>query len=126
MPKRICWVSQHSMNGVQMGALKRMFGEDVKVFEDHRVWNSAETIVRRIREGGYNDCIVVAPYSVLARLCDLGLRPLYSEAETVTDPKLCDWRVKDRMYRFLGFKRVKRMVLELEDLGTDAQRQNTD
>lgn len=114
------------MNGVQMGSLKRMFGEDVKVFEDHRVWNGAETIVSRIREGGYDDCIVVAPYSVLARMCDLGLRPLYSEAETVTDPRLSDWETKGRYYRFLGFKHVKRLVLELEDLGSDARRQDTD
>lgn len=126
MPKKICWVSQHNMDGVQMGALKRMFGDDVKVFEDNRVWNGAETIVQRIREGGYDDCIVVAPYSVLTRMVDLGLRPLYSEAETVTDRALSDWSVKDRYYRFLGFKRVKRLVLELEDLGMNARRQDTD
>jgi len=94
------------MNGVQMGALRRIFGVDVEVVEDDRPYDNAQTIVRRFREGGYDDVIVVAPYSVLDRMCQLGLRPLWSDAEQVFDPKLADWRVRDRMYRFLGFKRV--------------------
>lgn len=69
------------MHGVQMGALRRMFGGDVEVSQDPRPFDSAETIVRRFRQGGYDDVIVVAPLSVLARMVDLGLRPLWSEAE---------------------------------------------
>ena len=126
MHKRIIWVSRHPMNDVQMGVLRRMFGTDVKVTEDPSPFDNAETIVRRVREGGYDDCIVVAPYSVLARMVDLGLRPLWADAEQVYDPSRADWSVKDRMYRFLGFKRVKRLTLELEDLGPAAQRQDND
>jgi len=126
MPKHVIWVSRHPMNGVQMGALRRMFGSDVEVTEDPRPFDNAETIVRRVREGGYDDCIVVAPYSVLARMVDLGLRPLWADAEQVYDSSRADWSVKDRMYRFLGFKRVKRLTLELEELGPEAKRQDND
>jgi len=126
MAKRIAWVSRHEMNGVQMGALRRMFGHDVQVVPDARPYDNAETIVRRIKERGFDDCIVVAPYSVLARMADLGLQPLWAEADQVYDPTKADWSVKDRMYRFKGFKRVKRLVLELEDLGPDALRQDGD
>lgn len=126
MAKRLLWVSRHPMNSVQMAALRRMFGADVQVTEDPRPWDNAETIVRRVRELGYDDVIVVAPYSVLARMVDLGLRPLWSEAEQVKDQSQSDWSVKGRFYRFLGFKRVERLVLELEDLGPDARRQPTD
>ena len=126
MPKKILWVSQHAMNGVQMGALRRMFGVDVEVVEDDRPYDNAQTIVRRFRDGGYDDIIVVAPYSVLDRMCQLGLRPLWSDADQVFDSKLADWRVRDRMYRFIGFKRVVKMILELEDFGAAAKRQPED
>lgn len=126
MKKRIAWVSRHPMNGVQMGALKRMFGEDVEVIPDLRPFDNAETIVRRIKEGGYDDCIVVAPYSVLERMVSLGLRPLWARAEQVYNPARADWNTKDRRYRFLGFKRVKGLILELEDLGPAAERQEND
>lgn len=123
---KIVWVSRHLLRRVQRGALRRMFGADVEVIEDPRPFDNAETIVQRVREGGYDDCIVVAPYSVLARMVDLGLRPLWAESEEVTDSTQADWSVKGRYYRFLRFKRVKRLTLELEDLGPAAERQPED
>lgn len=124
--KKIIWISRHPMQGVQMGALRRMFGEDVVVVAELRPFDNAETIVRRVREGDYDDCIVVAPYSVLHRMTEIGLRPLWADAEQVFDQSRSDWGVKGRMYRFLGFKRVKRLVLELEELGPDAKRKEED
>lgn len=123
--KRILWVSRHSMHGIQMYALRRMFGEDVKVVEDARPFDSAGKIVERVRQGGYDDCIVVAPYSVLARMVDLGLRPLWSEAEIV-EPARADWNVRDRYYRFTRFRRVRRLVMEFDELGPEAERQKED
>ncbi len=124
--KKILWVSRHSMHGIQMGALRRMFGKDVKVVQDTQPFDSAENIVRRVREGGYDDVIVVAPYSVLTRMVDLGLRPLWSEAEVVEDLSQADWKVKDRYYRFVRFKRVRRLVMEFDDLGPEAERHPND
>ena len=127
MAKRIAWVSQHEMARVQTGALRRMFGDDVQIVQFFRQFNyqNAESVVRELRENGFDDCIVVAPYSVLDRMCQLGLRPLWSESE-ITDGRNADWSVKGRHYRFLGFKRVKRLVLELEDIGPEARRLETD
>ena len=127
-PKCIAWVSQHAMAPVQMGALKRMYGDDVEVVQVSRQFNfqNAETIVRELREQGFDDSIVVAPYSVLDRMCQLGLRPLWAEAEQVFGQTPADWSVKGRHYRFTGYKRVKRLVLELEDLGPEARRQEND
>lgn len=124
--KKILWISRHSMHGVQMGALRRMFGSDVVVEEDSRPFDNAETIVRRVREGGYDDCIVVAPYSVLTRMVDLGLRPLWSEAEIVQDRSRADWNVRDRYYRFVRFRRVRGLVMEFDDFGPEAVRQEND
>tara|TARA_Y100000310_G_scaffold213371_1_gene214318 strand:+ start:1170 stop:1550 length:381 start_codon:yes stop_codon:yes gene_type:complete len=126
MPKKVLWVSQHSMQGVQMGCLRRMYGNDVEVMEDTRPFDSAEVIIQRVRDGGYDDVIVVAPHSVLDRMCKLGLRPLWADAEQVFDRNKADWSVKGRHYRFLGFSRVKELKLVLEDLGPAARRQPDD
>lgn len=125
MPK-VLWISQHRMQGVQMGALRRMYGADVKVVEDLHPFDSAEEIVRRVRDGGYDDVIVVAPFSVLDRMCKLGLRPLWADAEQVFNRREADWSVKGRHYRFLGFSRVKELQLVLEDLGPTAKRHPQD
>ncbi|SRR6056297_1038419 len=123
--KKILWVSRHSMHGIQIYALRRMFGSDVKVIEDKRPFDSVETIVKRFKEGGFDDVIVVAPLSVLARMVDLGLKPLWSEAE-ITTPEKADWSVRDRHYRFVRFRRVKKLVLEFEDFGEEAERREED
>ena len=124
--KRVLWVSQHAMHGVQMGALRRMYGDDFELITDNRPFDSAEVIVRRLREGGYDDVIVVAPFSVLDRMCKLGLRPLWAEAEQVKNRHEADWSMKGRHYRFKGFSRVVELRLELEDLGPAAKRQEGD
>lgn len=124
--KKVLWVSQHPMHSVQKGALRRMFGVDVKVVEDLHPFDSAEEIVRRVRSGGYDDVIVVAPYSVLDRMCKLGLRPLWADSEQVFDLARADWSVKGRHYRFAGFSRVKELRLVLEDLGPAAKRHEED
>lgn len=124
--KKILWVSRHEMQGVQMGALRRMFGTDVEVIAETRPFDNAETIVRRVREGGFDDCIVVAPFSVLERMCQLGLRPLWAKADQVFDQVQADWNVKDRLYRFRGFSRVVKLELVLEDLGPAAERKEED
>ena len=126
--KKIIWVSAHQMQGVQMGALRRMFGDDVKVEwnRERFSFQSAENIVAAFRQGGYDEMIVVAPLSVIARIVDLGVKPLWSHAEVVSDPHKADWSVKNRHYRFVEFRRVEKLVLEFSNLGPNAVRRDGD
>lgn len=114
------------MHPVQMGALRRLFGQDVEVVADPRPFDNAETVVRRFRDGGYNDLIVVVPLSVLAKMTELGVRPLWAEATVVADRSKADWVTNDRPYRFVRLRRVRRLVLEFDELGPDAVRQEED
>ena len=123
--KKVLWISRHPMHGIQICALQRMFGADVKLVSGTRPFDSAEKIVERFRKGGFDDVIVVAPLSVLTRMVDLGLRPLWSEAEIVSRER-ADWNVRDRFYRFTRFRRVRRLVLEFDELGPEAVRKDTD
>ncbi|MFN7088587.1 MAG: hypothetical protein ACK4NX_02095 [Candidatus Paceibacteria bacterium] len=115
--KKILWVSQHVPLPRQLEALERLFGAGTIVQQDPRPFSSAEDIANRYREGGYDDIVVVAPLSVIGRLVDLGIRPLWSEMQQV-DPKTGnpDIVFRGRGYKFVKFRRVKTLRLEFEEL----------
>jgi len=116
-PYRILWVSRHPTTPRQVDGLRELFGE-VKVDMDPRPFDSAEDIVKRFRDGGYDDMVVVAPLSVIAQLINLGVKPLYSEMEPCT-PEEAEVTMKRRnrtdYYRFKRFRRVKMVRLEFEE-----------
>jgi len=114
--RRILWVSRHDPLPSQVEALKRIYGEEVEIVKDGRPFSSAEEILDRYVSGGYVDLVVVAPLSVLGRLCDLGLHPLWAQMEVVEDPAQAEVEASGRLYRFDRFRRVKRLVLEFEEV----------
>ncbi|MBC7340931.1 MAG: hypothetical protein H5U02_00495 [Clostridia bacterium] len=114
-PVRVVWFSRHDPLERQIAELRRLFGEDVQVVRDPEPFDSAEDVVRRFRAAGGDEMVVVAPLSVLGRLCDLGLRPLWAEMEVV-GPEEAEVVVSGRHYRFARFRRVKRLALEFEDV----------
>ena len=118
--KKILWMSRHEPLPSQLAELARLFGADVSVEQDSRPFSSAEDIVARFRQGGYDDIVVVAPLSVLARLVDQGVRPLWSEMTLVSrDEAEVTMPRRDgrtHYYRFDRFRRVKTLRLEFEEL----------
>ena len=120
--KLILWLSQHQPLPVQLARLAMRFGQDVKVVRDGQTFTNAEELVRRFNRGGYDDWVVVAPLSVLSRICELAAelgipKPLYSEMQVLQSSKRGqeDLAYRGRLYKFLKFRRVKRLVLEFED-----------
>lgn len=116
---KILWVSRHQTLPRQLAELERLFGT-VEVTQDPKPFSSAEDIARRFQQGGYDDIVVVAPLSVLARLIDLGIRPLWSEMEAVTDRSQAEVTMQRRngrvdLYRFSRFRRVTALRMEFED-----------
>lgn len=106
MAKRILWLSQHPPLPRQVKALQRKFGADVEICQDINSFVNAEEIHRRYQSRGYDDLVVVAPYSVLDRLCKLGLRPWWAEMEQVYNRQDAELSIKGRMYKFVCFRRV--------------------
>lgn len=113
--KKVIWFSRHPVLPTQVAELKRLFGDDVQIVTDPRPFDSAEDIVRRFRAAGGDEMVVVAPLSVLGRLCDLGIKPLWAEMEQVP-PEQAEVTAAGRHYRFVRFRRVKRLVLEFEEV----------
>ncbi|MBO3801787.1 MAG: hypothetical protein JTT12_05665 [Candidatus Brockarchaeota archaeon] len=121
--KRILWVSRHPVLASQLKALKELFG-DVSVdilFQRSNAqyliqYLSAEDIVASMKEGEYDEVVVVAPLSVIAKLCELGVKPLWAEMEQVP-PEQAETEANGRYYRFKRFRRIKGIKIEFEDFG---------
>jgi len=115
--KKIYWVSRHAPLVSQLRELKRIFNEDVELIVDPEPFSSAKEIAERYKSSGCSDLVVVAPLSVIMRLVEEeGLHPLWAEMVEVADEKEAEVTVKGKHYRFAGFKRVKGVKLELEDV----------
>ena len=111
----IYWLSRHQPLEAQRRELKRLFG-DHKLVVDAKPFGSGEEILSRVRKAGAAECVVVAPLSVIGRLVDLGLRPLWAEMRQVsqfTDPAR-QTRAAGRIYEFVRFERVVRLELVKE------------
>jgi len=115
MGKKVLWLSRHSILPSQVRELKRIFGDDVKIYQDPRPFDDARDIAKRFREGGYDEIVVVAPLSVIQRLTELGIRPLWAEMK-VCDPDEAETVVSGRPYKFVKFRRIKGVKIEFEDL----------
>lgn len=112
--KRIIWFSRHPWLPSQEAELKRIFG-DIEILRDPKPFASAEDVAQRFRAGGGDEMVVVAPLSVLGRLCGLGIMPLWADMEQVPveDAEVV---AAGRGYRFVRFRRVARLVLEFKEV----------
>lgn len=117
--KKILWMSRHSPLDRQLDWLLAKFGE-IEVKQDPTPFSSAEDIATRFEEGGYDEMVVVAPLSVIARLIDLKIRPLWSEMEEVSldqaEVRMNRRGGRQQGYRFVTFKRISALRLEFEEL----------
>lgn len=109
--KKIIWFSQHEPLQVQIRELKKIFGEKTEVVQHPKVFANAEEIVKIYKEMQGEEMVVVAPLSVIARLCDLGIKPLWAKMVQVPIQK-AEVIAKGRGYKFVEFKRIKGLKIE--------------
>ncbi len=112
----IAWISRHDPTERQKAELARLFGT-CTITRDIRPFSDAVQIRDRLRSIGAQECVVVAPLSVLHALTGLGLQPLRAEMRRVgtSDPD-CETIVNGRGYAFERFVRVTGLVLTTEEL----------
>lgn len=116
--KRILWLSRHRPLPVQIEELHRLW-PGCEIAQNVEPFGDAAEIVRRIRRGGYDEIVVVAPLSVLDQLCQRGVRPIRAEMDqiqTLTDPTREVEAPGGRIYRFREFRHVVRLELVTEEL----------
>ena len=115
-PKRILWMSRHQPHKKQIETLRNMFGGDTVVDQESRPFDDARQIAKRFREGGYDEMVIVAPLSVIAVLCNEGIKMLWSEATEENDLSKVEFRgARGQGFRFVRFRHIKRVALVFED-----------
>lgn len=112
---KILWLSEHEPLESQAKELQTLFGDDIQICEDYDRFRNAKEVKRRFEEGGYDDLVVVAPFTVIKRLCELELYPLYAEVIQLPHPDMAEFQCRGRDYKFLGFKRVKAVEMVFFD-----------
>ena len=120
---KVVWFSRHRPLPSQLRELRRLFGEDVEVIPDANPFASADDVVARFRQSGATEIVVVAPLSVLAKLTERGLRPLWAEMESVR-PEEAELRGAGRYYRFRRFRRVRSVTVDYEDFDEENHNDN--
>lgn len=114
MTKKIIWFSRHPAIPKQVGELKRLFGE-IEVIQDPKPFANADDVIKRYKKMGGDEMVIVAPLSVIGAICKKGIKPLWAEMEQVPADQ-ADVNANGRGYKFIKFRRVKRLVLEFEDV----------
>jgi hypothetical protein len=115
---KILWLSRHKPLPAQIAELERLFGR-VAVTIDPKPFSSAEEIMARFRAGGYDEMVVVAPLSVIARLTEMGIKPLWAEMKQISGPGPDPSReveANGRWYRFERFRRIVNVQIVFDDL----------
>ena len=116
MPKRILWMSRHKPHPRQIGVLHDMYGADAIIDQEPRPFDDARWIAQRFRDGNYDEMVIVAPLSVIQILCNEKIPMLWSEAIQEDDPDKIEFLgARGQGFRFVCFRRIKRVALEFED-----------
>jgi len=118
MAKKILWFSRHQPMAFQIPILQNIFGRDMilekKVGNDS--YMNAEKIVQFIKENHFEEIVMVAPFSVMAKVIELGVKPIKADVVEVKDESLATFSFGGRHYKFIKFVRVIRLELVTKDL----------
>ena len=112
----IAWFSQHIPLLSQEKELRRLFG-DIQIVHIPEPFRNAESILSKTQELGATEIVLVAPYSVIDRVCKAGVKPLFARMLPVTaDHPKAEVQIGSRWYCFLRFRRIKGIHIEWEDV----------
>ena len=113
--KKVLILSRHPLLKSQMTALWQLFGDYVCVIQEKKPLKTAEEAVKRFREGGFDDIVAIAPLSMIAKMIDLGVKPLWPVL-VPCEPDEAEVVRFNRPYRFKEFKRITSVLLTFEDV----------
>lgn len=123
MAKKILWLSAFPPLEVQESRLKDKFGKDAQMVHDAKPFKSAEEAAARFARSSYDDWVVVGlSMGSVGRLCELAeqegfKKPLWTNMKQLLHSQRheADLRHGSKFFKFLGFRRVKRLAFEFEE-----------
>lgn len=118
----VSWFSRHRPLPAQERELQRLFGRHMRIAWDPDVFCDAADIAARFQRSGAREMVIVAPLALVAKLLDLGLRPLWSDMREVDGdfaaghPDSCVSAPRGRWFEFVRFRRLVGIEMTFEDL----------
>lgn len=102
----------------QRPILQKIFGDDMVLTErtGDGSYMSAENIVQFMRSNHFDEIVMVAPLSVMAKVIELKVYPIKADVIEIKDAKEATFSFSGRHYKFIKFVRVMRLELVTEDL----------
>jgi len=124
--KKILWISKHKPLQKQVEELKRIFGNIEIVLWDQKV-KDVNHILKLIKKFNANEVIPILPLSIIQRLVENGIKPLWSEMKFLHE---CDYFncndfnnesdyydiASKKHFRFQKFYRIKEIKMVLEEI----------
>jgi hypothetical protein len=123
MSKRILWLSKHKPLDSQRDELKKLYGKDCEIIIDLEPFRGVEDIADRIEVCAADDIVLMAPLSMMRKLLDLGIQPLYAEMRRTLLSRA--EVIKTRRdgtrpgYEFVKFMRLTGIEVNYEDVTPD-------
>ena len=78
-----------------------MYGDDVEVRSYGKVFRDVKEIIDYYNRNNFDDIIIVAPLSVIKRMCELGIKPLWAEM---------------KKGRFIRFRRIESIDVRYKEV----------
>ena len=97
---KILWVSRHKVLSSQKRELRSIYSDDVDIRVYSKVFKDVKEIVNYYKRNKFDDIVIVAPLSVIKKMCELGIKPLWAEMHKG---------------RFIKFKRITDIKIEYEE-----------
>ncbi len=110
--KHILWVSRHPPTPELMTKLSGIVGDEIIITRHEKSIDTHEDLVKKYREGGYDDIVVTLPLEMIGRICAAGVSPI----KAVHKMSGCDPNNNMRTYEFLRFERIFSVSVEKERL----------
>jgi len=113
--KRILWISRHPPLLKEVEALEKAFGK-VQILQYAGFIRDADHVIQLIQQYRADEVVTILPLSIVMRLCERGIRPLWPECVQVNN----DYDFVDegtgKKYKFVRFVRIKGVKLDTEPL----------
>lgn len=114
--KRVLWISRHPPLQKEVEALERALGK-IQLLQYADFVRDADHVMQLVKQYGADEVVTILPLSIIMRLCERGVRPLWPECVQVKgdDYDFVNER-SGRKYKFVGFVRVRGVKIDGEPL----------
>lgn len=107
-------MSRHPWLKRQEEELERFFGSII-LEQIATPFTSAQKIIEVYKKGNYDEMVIAAPLSVIAKIIELSINPLWAEMKLVSKEE-AEVEVKGRYYRLERFRRIEKIEIKFGEL----------